>query len=108
MAVAAYNVGMGHLRGAGAIARSLSKDDTTWHDMKDVLPLIAQPAYAARLAAGRGRGGEAVIMAESVRNYYEILARFEPASPPLESTPEDAGAAGGLLRQGVSSSAPPM
>ena len=109
MAVAAYNVGMGHLRGAGAIARSLSKDDTSWKDMKNVLPLIAQPAYAARLAAGRGRGGEAVIMAESVRNYFEILARFEPAAPLVsENTPADAGAAGSLLRQGVSTSTPPM
>ena len=83
MAVAAYNVGMGHLRGAQAIARSLSKDSASWMDMKRVLPLISKPAYAARLAAGRGRGGEAVIMAESVRNYYDILVRFQPAADDL-------------------------
>lgn len=81
MAVAAYNIGMGHLRGAGAIARSLSKDDTSWMEMKRVLPLIARPDYASRLRAGAGRGGEAVIMAESVRNYYDILVRFEAIDP---------------------------
>ncbi|MCB1908856.1 MAG: membrane-bound lytic murein transglycosylase MltF [Rhodocyclaceae bacterium] len=109
MAVAAYNVGMGHLRGAGAIARSLSKDDTSWKDMKNVLPLIAQPAYAARLSAGRGRGGEAVVMAESVRNYYEILARLEPAEPLVsDDSLEAAGVTGSPVRQGVSASTPPM
>ncbi len=109
MAVAAYNVGMGHLRGAAAIARSLKKDHTSWKDMKAVLPLISRPAYAARLQSGRGRGGEAVIMAESVRNYYEILARFEPADIASDPAPLDE-----LLpsppaaRQGASTSTPPM
>ncbi|MCB1954466.1 MAG: membrane-bound lytic murein transglycosylase MltF [Rhodocyclaceae bacterium] len=109
MAVAAYNVGMGHLQGARAIARSLDKDHTSWKDMKAVLPLIARPAYAARLRSGRGRGGEAVIMTESVRNYYEILARFEAGDAPQESGPPDSvmpGLPGGL--QGTSTSTPPM
>jgi len=109
MAVAAYNVGMGHLRGAGALARSLAKDQTSWKDMKKVLPLISRPAYAARLRSGLGRGGEAVIMAESVRNYYDILARLEPngAENPTE-TPLDASAAGMPAPQGASTSTPPM
>jgi len=84
LATAAYNLGMGHLNGGRAIARSLNKDDTSWWDMKAVLPLLARPEYAARLKAGRARGGEAVIMTENIRNYYGILTRIEPAHvPPL-------------------------
>jgi membrane-bound lytic murein transglycosylase F len=85
MTAAAYNLGMGHMNGARAIARRLGKDDTDWWDMKGVLPLLSRPEYAARLKAGAARGGEAVIMTENIRNYYGILVRLEaPYSPPLQ------------------------
>lgn len=85
MATAAYNLGMGHLRGARAIARSMQRDNTSWWGMKSVLPLLSRPEYAARLKAGAARGGEAVIMTERIRNYYDILRRIEPAHlPPLQ------------------------
>lgn len=78
IATASYNLGMGHMNGARAIARSLARDDTSWWDMKTVLPLLTRPEYAARLKAGPARGGEAVIMTENIRNYYGMLARIEP------------------------------
>ena len=85
MAVAAYNLGMGHMNGARAIARRLGKDDTVWWDMKGVLPLLSKPEFAARLKAGAARGGEAVIMTENIRNFHGILVRLAPPySPPLQ------------------------
>ncbi|THF64358.1 membrane-bound lytic murein transglycosylase MltF [Pseudothauera rhizosphaerae] len=85
MAIAAYNLGMGHLRGARAIARTMERDNTSWWAMKAVLPLLSRPEYAARLKAGAARGGEAVIMTENIRNYYDILTRIEPPHvPPLQ------------------------
>ena len=57
----------------------MKHDSTSWYEMKKVLPLMARPEYYARLKAGRARGGEAVIMVENVRTYYDILARFQPA-----------------------------
>jgi membrane-bound lytic murein transglycosylase F len=85
MAMAAYNLGMGHLRGARAIARSMKRDNTSWWGMKSVLPLMSRPEYAARLKSGPARGGEAVIMTERIRNYYDILTRLEPTYvPPLQ------------------------
>lgn len=87
MAAAAYNLGMGHLNGARQIANRFGKDNTSWLDMKAVLPLMSRPEVAARLKAGAARGGEAVIMAESVRNYHDILMRLESAYiPPLQPT----------------------
>lgn len=84
MATAAYNLGMGHMNGARAIARRLGKDDLSWWDMKSVLPLLSRPEYAARLKSGPARGGEAVVMTENVRSYHDILLRLEaPYAPRL-------------------------
>lgn len=85
MSLAAYNLGMGHFNAARQIALSLKRDAGAWLDLKEVLPLLSKPAFAARLKFGPARGGEAVITAENVRNYYEILSRFEEAYvAPLE------------------------
>jgi len=42
------------------------------------LPQLARPEVYARLKSGAARGGEAVIMVENIRSYYDILTRFEP------------------------------
>ncbi|SMB31206.1 putative soluble lytic transglycosylase fused to an ABC-type amino acid-binding protein [Sterolibacterium denitrificans] len=78
MGIAAYNLGQGHMNGALAIARSMERDTTSWYEMKQVLPLMARPEYYRRLKSGRARGGEAVIMVENIRKFYDILSRFEP------------------------------
>ena len=105
MAVAAYNLGMGHMNGARAIARRLGKDNTAWLPMKSVLPLMSRPAFAAQLKAGPARGGEAVIMTENVRNYFDIISRFEPphrSSLGLANVDSEPG----LKLQGASTSSP--
>jgi membrane-bound lytic murein transglycosylase F len=83
LALSAYNLGMGHFNGARAIAKGLKRDPDSWYEMKKVLPLLARPEYYERLKSGRGRGGEAVIMVENIRNFYNVLSRFEalPAPP---------------------------
>ena len=79
LALAAYNVGMGHMNGARAIAKSLKRDPNSWFEMKRVLPLLAIEQYYNRLKSGRGRGGEAVIMVENIRTYFDVLCRRAPA-----------------------------
>lgn len=94
MAAAAYNLGMGHMNGARTIAQRMGKNNTSWLDMKAVLPLMSRPEYASRLKAGAARGGEAVIMAENIRNYHDILLRLERAYiPPLQPAGLKLGAA---------------
>jgi membrane-bound lytic murein transglycosylase F len=83
LALAAYNLGQGHMNGARAIAAGLKRDPDSWYEMKKVLPLLARPEYYGRLKSGRARGGEAVIMVENVRTYFDVLSRFEP---PLKFT----------------------
>ena len=116
MAVAAYNLGLGHMRGARQIASSLKRDNTTWVSMRSVLPLLSRPSFARRLKAGRARGGEAVIMTENVRAFYDILQRMdspdaEQALPlPQIRMPLETPAPGGFFDQtlGASTSTPPM
>ena len=83
LAVAAYNLGMGHLNGARFIASLVKRDPNSWYEMKEVLPLLAKPEYFARLKSGAARGGEAVIMTDNIRTYFDILRRYEkPAVNP--------------------------
>jgi membrane-bound lytic murein transglycosylase F len=86
-ALAAYNIGPGHFNAARTIARQLKADANSWFEMKKVLPLLARPHYYSRLKSGRGRGGEAVILAENVRIYYDILLRHAPYAPLPPETP---------------------
>ncbi len=79
LALSAYNLGMGHFRGARAIAQGMKRNADNWYEMKQVLPLLARPEIYARLKSGRARGGEAVIMVENIRSYYDVLRRLEPA-----------------------------
>ncbi|WP_240794532.1 membrane-bound lytic murein transglycosylase MltF [Azoarcus sp. DD4] len=88
MATAAYNLGMGHMNGARAIARKLGKDDASWWEMKSVLPLLSRQDYAARLKSGPARGGEAVIMTENIRNYHDILMRIEAPFDARKAVPK--------------------
>ncbi|MCK9258357.1 MAG: transglycosylase SLT domain-containing protein, partial [Azoarcus sp.] len=88
MATAAYNLGMGHFNGARAIARRLGKDETSWWEMKSVLPLMSRPEYAVRLKSGPARGGEAVIMTENVRNFHDILSRLQTIDPARSGPPQ--------------------
>ncbi len=84
MALAAYNVGMGHLNAARYIAKTQQVDPNSWYAMKKVLPLLEKPQFYNRLKSGKGRGGEAVMMTENIRMYTEIMNRYERPYNPLE------------------------
>jgi membrane-bound lytic murein transglycosylase F len=83
MMTASYNIGQGAMNNARSLARQLGKDDTSWVELKSVLPLLARPQYASQFKTGAARGGEALIMAENVRNFYDILRRAHPLASSL-------------------------
>ncbi|UXY17222.1 membrane-bound lytic murein transglycosylase MltF [Chitiniphilus purpureus] len=90
LALAAYNVGIGHLSDARRLAGRLNKNPDSWADLKTVLPLLRDPKYFSTLRYGYARGGEPVIFVETLRTYYDILARFEePRTPGLPVLAED-------------------
>ncbi|MEX2492219.1 MAG: membrane-bound lytic murein transglycosylase MltF [Nitrospirales bacterium] len=76
-ALAAYNVGFGHLRDAMNLARQLEKDPYTWKNLKTVLPLLSRKTYYQHLPHGYARGTEPVRYVDRVRHYQDMLERQE-------------------------------
>lgn len=72
-ALAAYNVGMGHIYDARVLAKELNKDPTKWHELADVLPLLSQKKYYKKLKYGYARGNEPVNYVQRIRHYHDIL-----------------------------------
>ncbi len=72
-ALAAYNVGMGHLHDARKLARKLGLDPDSWLELRGVLPLLAQKQYYKDLRYGYARGAEPVAYVRQIRNYQNIL-----------------------------------
>lgn len=85
LALAAYNVGYGHLEDARVLAQRQGLNPDSWADLKKVLPLLAKAGYHSTLKHGFARGGEAVILTENIRTYYDILVKFEKPHTPLFS-----------------------
>ena len=75
IALAAYNVGMGHMYDARALARRLGRDPNRWIDLQEVFPLLAQKQYYQTVKHGYARGGEPVRYVSGIRNYEDILQR---------------------------------
>jgi len=88
MALAAYNQGYGHLEDARILTERAKLDPDSWADVKKWMPLLNRPGYYDTLKHGYARGGEAVILVESIRSYHDMLKRLEPG-PPAEADEEE-------------------
>ncbi|MBA2781043.1 membrane-bound lytic murein transglycosylase MltF [Billgrantia kenyensis] len=73
MAMAAYNVGLGHLYDARKITEELGGNPDRWEDVREALPLLQKREWHSRTRHGYARGGEPVIYVRNIRRYYEIL-----------------------------------
>jgi len=81
LALAAYNQGFGHLEDARILTSRMGMNPDSWADVKKWMPLLNQPGYYETLKHGYARGGEAVILVESIRGYYGMLKQLEPGQP---------------------------
>lgn len=72
-ALAAYNIGLGHIKDAQRLAKKLGLNQNVWSDLKIVLPLLSQKKYYRNLKYGYARGAEPVKYVESIYNYKDIL-----------------------------------
>ena len=77
IALAAYNQGSSHIEDARILAQRLGLNPDSWVDLKKTLPLLSLSQYFQNLKHGYARGGEAVILTESVRTYHNILLKYE-------------------------------
>jgi membrane-bound lytic murein transglycosylase F len=77
IALAAFNIGIGHLEDARVLAVRQKLNPDSWSDLKKTLPLLAQTDLADQTKYGTARGGQAVVFVETVRAYYDVLLRLE-------------------------------
>jgi membrane-bound lytic murein transglycosylase F len=76
-ALAAYNIGLGHIWDAQILAYQLGFNENIWSDLKIVLPLLAQKRYYRNLRYGYARGSEPVKYVDAIYNYKDILEKYE-------------------------------
>ena len=79
-ALAAYNIGMGHLMDARTLARRLNKNPDSWASIKHILPLLEKSKYHKTTRHGFARGREAAHYVDNIRRYYETLKAMNIAS----------------------------
>jgi membrane-bound lytic murein transglycosylase F len=79
LALAAYNIGIGHLENARVLTQRSKKNPDSWSDVRRHLPLLAKEDIAAQFKLGRCRCVMPVEFVEAVRAYYDVLLRLEPA-----------------------------
>ena len=79
MALAAYNVGYGHLEDARKITQQRGGDPDKWVDVKENLPLLSQKKWYSKTKHGYARGNEPVSYVSNIRNYFELLVWHDEA-----------------------------
>ena len=84
LALAAYNIGIGHLEDARVLAQRQGLDPDHWSNVKKALPLLALPEHYENVKLGYARGGMPVAFVDRVRGYYDVLiAQQAPLLPRL-------------------------
>jgi membrane-bound lytic murein transglycosylase F len=88
-ALAAYNIGRGHLEDARVITEREGGNPHLWADLKKYLPLLQKSQYYRNTRHGYARGSEPVSYVKNIRNYFAILAWRDINSnqplPPIET-----------------------
>lgn len=92
LALAAYNVGFGHLEDARRITEDQRADPDDWHAVRERLPLLSQEKWYENTKHGYARGREPVQFVRNIRHYYDVLVWLdqykqaaEPVTPQITS-----------------------
>jgi membrane-bound lytic murein transglycosylase F len=73
LALAAYNVGYGHLEDARVIAQTRGLNPDSWADVRQELPLLAQERWYTQAKRGYARGWEPVQFVDRVQRFLTLL-----------------------------------
>lgn len=83
LALAAYNIGYGHMEDARVLTQRNGGNPDSWKDVKDTLPLLHQRRWHRQTRFGYARGKEALQYVENIRSYYDILVWLSERERPL-------------------------
>lgn len=87
MAMAAYNIGIGHLEDARIITQMRKFNPDRWHDVRSNLPRLSDPRWHSRVKRGYANGAETVEFVERVSQFAAILESRVPDSAVVQSAP---------------------
>jgi membrane-bound lytic murein transglycosylase F len=88
LALAAYNVGYGHLEDARILTQESGRNPDSWQDVRAFLPLLAQEYWYTQTRRGYARGWEPVRFVDNIRGYLDILEWVAADSGPGGVPPE--------------------
>jgi len=75
IALAAYNVGHGHVEDARKLAVRMQLNPNSWESLEKTLPLLTYRKYYKYAKYGYCRGTEPVLYIKQIMIYYDILKR---------------------------------
>ena len=73
LAIAAYNIGIGHLEDGRVITQMRKKNPDRWADVRQNLTRLSDPAWHSRVKHGYANGRETVQFVERVTQFAAIL-----------------------------------
>lgn len=91
-ALAAYNIGLGHLEDARVLTDRQNGNPDMWVDVKIRLLQLRQKKYYKTTRYGYARGNEAVAYVDNIRRYYDTLVWLDEQQPQIlqpEILPEE-------------------
>jgi membrane-bound lytic murein transglycosylase F len=86
MAMAAYNIGIGHLEDARIITQMRKKNPDRWSDVRANLIRLSDPSWHSRVKRGYANGSETVQFVERVSQFAAILETRVPEAAVAQST----------------------
>jgi membrane-bound lytic murein transglycosylase F len=73
LAMAAYNIGIGHLEDARVVTQMRKKNPDRWADVRAHLPRLSDPRWHSRVKHGYANGAETAQFVERVSQFAAIL-----------------------------------
>ena len=83
MALAAYNMGMGHLEDTRVLTEAQGGNPDSWRDVEQRLDLLSQEKWHSQTRYGYARGHETRQFVANIQSYYETLVWMDTREHPL-------------------------
>jgi membrane-bound lytic murein transglycosylase F len=87
LAMAAYNIGIGHLEDARIITQMRKKNPDRWADVRANLPRLSDPRWHSRVKRGYANGRETAEFVERVAQFAAILESTVPDTEVAQTLP---------------------
>lgn len=84
LALAAYNLGLGHVQDAQTLAAKAGKNPDSWDAVKPMLAKLDSKEIYSKTQHGYARGRGAVMYVDNIANYQELLSLYEQTASRMQ------------------------